>query len=764
MTVMDSKKADNVLAEAYGFPDSEIEDLGGYLGRNYLVVSKERKFVLKAFAASHDSRAHLDAQIAAIETASQNVSDIAFPDIIKTVTDCDMHQTEDGLWILQKFVEGDLVGQGAPAKGKLLHSVGVHVAALDKALEGFYHAGAVRRDMQWDLVDAPLYRDRVELVEDPEVRRLADYFFLQFETDGAGQLARLPRQIVHNDCHRFALMTNDARDRVQGIIDFGDLTLTHRICHLAITLSDFLTGQNDFITAAQTVVEAYHGVNPLTEIEVQQLYFLIGLRLGLYVAHAAWMRQNQADNCHAQSKLRDVEQNLRSLVAVNPMAFEDAMRAACHMHVPERDKEAARLAEHREAYFSSSLYTHYEEPLVLERGALQYLYGLDGKTYLDCVNNVSQSGHCHPHIARATRKQVSHLNTNSRYVYAQMDELAERLLATFPAELDTVFFLNSGSEANDLAMRLAKSFTGSDEFIVLDEAYHGNSTASTDISPNRIGRPGGMGLPDYVHRLMLPDAYRNLPIDHKGPVVDAFLHELPELIDRTKGNLAAFIAESLIGTGGQIAFPQNYLSTIYQAVRAAGGLAIADEVQVGFGRTGDMWCFEEQGVVPDIVTMGKPIANGHPMGAIVTKRAIAEAFDEKVVYFNTFGGNPVSCATAIAVLEVLQRDKLQENVRQQTDTLRQGLAALQDKHGLIGDVRGRGLYVGVELVEDRDSKEPAKKRAKRCIEAMKQRGFLLNTNGYFNNIIKIKPPLIVNDANIQSLLTNLDAVLSEVSK
>lgn len=764
MTAIDIKNVKTILTEAYGFQSFEVEDLGGYLGCNYCVITQDTKFILKSFPDTEDSRAHLNAQIDAIKAASQSIPDINFPNIIKTINGADTHHAEGKLWALQKFVEGNLIGQGAPAEAELLHSIGTSVAKLDRALQGFHHAGAVRRDMQWDLVDAPLYRDRVELVEDPEIRRLADYFFLQFETDGAGQLASLPRQIVHNDCHRFAIMTDDNRNKVQGIIDFGDLTLTHRICHLAVTLSDFLTDQSDFVSAAQIIVSAYHDVNPLTEAEIIQIYGLIGLRLGLYVAHAAWMRQNHADNHHAQSKLSDVEQSLRRLIAVNPLAFEDAIRIACHMPALERDKEAVRLVKGRDAYFSPSLYTHYEEPLVLERGALQYLYGLDGKTYLDCVNNVSQSGHCHPYIARAARNQISRLNTNSRYVYAQMNDLADRLLDSLPAELDTVFFVNSGSEANDLAMRLAKSYTGKDEFIVLDEAYHGNSTASTDISPNRIGRPGGLGLPDYVHRLMLPDAYRNLPPNYEGSIANAFLHELPDLIKKTEGSIAAFIAESLVGTGGQVVFPEDYLKTIYQAVRATGGLTIADEVQVGFGRTGDMWCFEAQGVVPDIVTMGKPIANGHPMGAIVTKRAIAEAFDDKVVYFNTFGGNPVSCATAIAVLEVIERDKLKENVMQQTATLRQGLAALQDKHALIGDVRGRGLYIGVELVVDRATKEPAKQLAKKCVEAMKQRGFLLNTNGYFNNIIKIKPPLIVNDANIKSLLNNLDDVLSEVAK
>ena len=752
----------SLLTAAFKLEVTSVVPLGGYLGQNFLVTTSSDRFVLKGFSNDAHTQAHVEAQIEAIKLARHLMPDTDLPSIIPSQNGQDICADDKTLWILQTYVGGDLIGEGPAAQSELLQSVGQVVGMLDRTLQNFNHSGAVRRDMEWDLADALMYRDYTDLIEDPESRRLADYFFLQFEAEGFSRLSKLRRQFVHNDCHRFALKTDNLRQHVTGVIDFGDLTFSYRICHLAVTISDFLTGQDDIVSSAALITGSYHQAFPLSEDEITLLYDLVGLRYGLYLAHAARMRREHPNNVHAQSKVTDVEHNLRRLIATNPIAFGDALRASCGFETLNRQAKAEQLVAQRRQYFSSSLYTHYDDPLVLSRGSLQYLHASDGKSYLDCVNNVSQSGHCNPHIARAARRQTSILNTNSRYVYAQMNELAERLLSYFPDNLDTVFFVNSGSEANDLAMRLASTYTKGSQFIVLDEAYHGNSTASTDISPNRIGRPGGLGMPNYVHRLMLPDAYRNVPPGFSGSVTDAFLAELPDLIEKTKGELAAFVAESLVGTGGQFPFPKNYLNTIYAAVRDAGGITIADEVQVGFGRTGDMWCFEEQGVIPDIVTMGKPIANGHPMGAVVTNRAIAEAFDQKVVYFNTFGGNPVSCATALGVLDVLEKDQLLKNVNARAHQLLEGLDALQRKHSLIGDIRGRGLYIGVELVVDRATKEPAREEAKRCVEAMKSRGFLLNTNGYFNNVIKIKPPLIINEADIQSLIHNLDLVLSEI--
>jgi 4-aminobutyrate aminotransferase-like enzyme len=486
----------------------------------------------------------------------------------------------------------------------------------------------------------------------------------------------------------------------------------------------------------------------------------------MYLCKAAQSRKNTPDNNHTQLKVKEIAALLETLLAVNPIAAEDAFRQACKMPSlrEQRSNSADTALKSRNTFFSKMLYTHYETPLYLQSSGLQYLYDVYGDTYLDCVNNVSQWGHCNPTIVRSAQKQMAKLNTNSRYGFDIMTEYANELLATFPAELDTVFFVNSGSEANELAMRIARTVTKNKDFIVIDRAYHGNSNGCTDISPHRIDRPGKPGLPSHIHKIPAPDLYRGKYRQEDKYAAENYAKEIDDVLNhckRIKTAPAAFIAESLVGTGGQFVLPTGYLKHIYRQVRNAGGLCIADEVQVGFARTGTKtWCFEHQDVVPDIVTMGKPMGNGHPMAAVVTTKAIAEQFDNGVTYFNTFGGNPVSCATGLAVLNVLKNDNLAKNVVDMADHLMTGLNTLQQRFDCIGDVRGQGLYIGVELVKDRASKEPATALAKWVIEAFKARFVLLNTNGYDNNIIKIKPPLIVNKRDIDQILNVFEEVLT----
>jgi 4-aminobutyrate aminotransferase-like enzyme len=316
-------------------------------------------------------------------------------------------------------------------------------------------------------------------------------------------------------------------------------------------------------------------------------------------------------------------------------------------------------------------------------------------------------------------------------------------------------------------MRMVRTVTGQDDIVVVDTAYHGNSTACTDISPNRIDRPGKPGLPDNVHSIAAPDSYRGKYLAAEGNLGEKYGNEVIDVIDdlSKQGKApAAFIAESLVGTGGQFVLPENYLNTVYKHVRNAGGLCIADEVQVGFGRTGDhTWCFESQDVVPDIVTFGKPIANGHPMAALVTTRAIADKFDNGITFFNTFSANPVSCAFGKAVLDVLQHDDIEQNVQKQSARLFDGLNRLKEKYEFVGDVRGLGLYIGVELVKTKASKQPATELAKWAIEQLKQRFILLNTNGYDNNIIKIKPALTIDEDDVDHLVDVLDQVFALAS-
>jgi len=432
---------------------------------------------------------------------------------------------------------------------------------------------------------------------------------------------------------------------------------------------------------------------------------------------------------------------------------------------PRNGLSTEQIRQVRAQHIGKSLSIAYQKPLKIVRGWMQYLYDENGRAYLDAVNNVSHVGHCHPRVVKAGQEQMAVLNTNTRYLHDKLVLYAERLCATLPASLSVCFFVCSGSEANELALRLARTYTGQKDMIIVDAGYHGNTTTLVEISPYKFDGPGGTGTPAYVHKVPMPDVYRG---QYKRTDLDAgekyarYVEEAVQLIQGRQSKVAAFLCESLMGCGGQIVLPENYLKEAYHYVRNAGGVCIADEVQVGFGRAGThIWGFETQGVVPDIVTMGKPMGNGHPLAAVVTTPEIAAAFNNGMEYFNTFGGNPVSCAIGLAVLDVIAEEHLQANAFQVGKHLMDGLRELMDKYALIGDVRGLGLFVGIELVLDRKTLMPAPPQASYVANRMRERGILLSTDGPFHNVLKIKPPMVFTEANADYLVAILDEILSE---
>jgi 4-aminobutyrate aminotransferase-like enzyme len=355
------------------------------------------------------------------------------------------------------------------------------------------------------------------------------------------------------------------------------------------------------------------------------------------------------------------------------------------------------------------------------------------------------------------------LNTNTRYLHDMVLRYAERLTATLPEPLSVCFFVNSGSEANDLALRLVRAHTHAQDLICVEHGYHGHTQALIDVSPYKHAGAGGRGAPPWVHVATMPDPYRG-EFRGYGPDVGAsYAADVARCArEAGDGRLAGMIVESMIGCGGQVVLPDGYLVAAAEHVRAAGGLVIADEVQVGFGRVGPaFWGFATQGLVPDVVTIGKPAGDGHPLAAVVTTPQIAASFANGMEYFNTFGGNPVSAAIGNAVLDVIEQEHLPENAARVGKRILDGLAALADEHALIGEARGLGLYLGVELVRDRATLEPAGDEASWVIERMRRLGVLVSTDGPFHNVLKIKPPLVWTDADADRLLVTLDRVLRE---
>lgn len=427
-----------------------------------------------------------------------------------------------------------------------------------------------------------------------------------------------------------------------------------------------------------------------------------------------------------------------------------------------RPRHGAReIRVRRASNLSRALSLSYADPLHIVRGEGAYLYDADGRPWLDLVNNVCHVGHCHPRVVAAGQRQMARLNTNTRYLHDSVLTYARRLVATLPDPLRVVFFVNSGSEANDLALRLALAHTRRRDVLVLDHAYHGNLSSLIDLSPYKFNRPGGAGQPATTHVCDLPDPYRGRlrDADATGEAYAADVHLKLGGLDHGP---AAFFAESLQSCGGQIVYPPGYLRAAFAAVREAGGVCVADEVQVGFGRVGrHFWAFELQDALPDIVTVGKPIGNGHPLAAVVTTPQVAASFVTGMEYFNTFGvirsrprsasPSSTSCATS-AFRRTRSRWMLVT-----------GLRELQSRHPLIGQVRGEGLFIGVELSLDRDSRAPATDAARAVKEAVKAHGALISTDGPDDNVLKLKPPMVISGDDCAFFLEALDLALVEVS-
>jgi 4-aminobutyrate aminotransferase-like enzyme len=431
---------------------------------------------------------------------------------------------------------------------------------------------------------------------------------------------------------------------------------------------------------------------------------------------------------------------------------------------PQENSVTETLAA-RKLLLGKNLSVSYGRPLKIVRGWMQYLYDDTGRAYLDVYNNVPLVGHSHPRVVRAAQEQLALLNTNTRYLHDNVLRYAERLTQLLPDPLRVCYFVNSGSEANELALRLARAHTGREDIITLEHAYHGHTNTLIDISPYKFDGPGGRGRKPWVHVAPIADDYRG-PYRRgdaeAGAKYAAHVGEILESARRDGRDVAAFIAETLPSVAGQIVFPPNYLAEAYRRVRATGAVCIADEVQVGFGRLGThFWGFETQGVIPDIAVFGKPIGNAFPLAAVVTTKEISASFANGMEFFSTFGGNPVACAAGLAVLDVVRDEGLQDRALRVGKYWMTELKKLQECHRLIGDVRGSGLFLGIDLVRDRETREPAPAQADYVVNRLRECGILAGTDGPHHNVIKLRPPLVFSESDADLFVRVLESILQE---
>lgn len=757
------KQIEQLLAQHYNLKGT-LKTLVSYCDQNALLSTQKTQYVVK-IAHPDESLDSLQMQNAAM--AALYRKEVAVPFAIDNLKGqpitiiADDKGNEAYLRVLT-FLPGHFYAdsQSADHNSQLWQKLGGFMGKLNTALKDFEHPGAYRY-LDWDLAQGYRVCMAKKAVLDPQQSQLVDYFLDLYRNTVMPLLGELPQGVIHNDANDYNVLIDnvDAPKAITGVIDFGDMVHSYLIGELAITSAYAMLDQDNPIETLKHVCAGYHQQRALSDSEFEVLFAFVALRLCVSVCNSSVAIKEQPDNDYLLISAKPAWALLHKLKKINPFAVLCQIRQACGLDSDD-GQSPQDIIEFRQRHLSKTLSLNYQNPLKIVRGQGAYLYDQNGEGYLDMVNNVCHVGHCHPAVVAAGQAQMAKLNTNTRFLHDNLVNYADKLLATMPGDLDVVMFVNSGSEANELAMRLAKCYTGSKELICVDGAYHGNTAACITASPYKFNGPGGEGPEPHVQIASLPDPYRG-----EFTTAEGYAQSVSELLCdmAQKGKqCGAFICESLHGVAGQIIMPDGYLEAVYPMIREAGGVCIADEVQVGFGRVGShMWAFETQNVVPDIVTLGKPIGNGHPIGAVVTTQAIADAFVTGMEYFNTFGGNPVSCAIGLSVLETIELESLQQNALETGNYLMTKLTALQQHHDIIGDVRGKGLFIGVELVEDRQTKQPATSQTKALVEFARQRHILLSSDGPFNNVLKIKPPIVFDKSDADKFLVVFEDWLTE---
>jgi len=633
---------------------------------------------------------------------------------------------------------------------------GEMTARLARALRGFTHPRA-QRTMLWDIQHALTTRAMLPDIRDAARRAAVAEVLDRFEAVVVPRWPTLRAQCVHTDFTiDNALVDDDGR--ITGIVDFGDMSYSALAVDIASVVDSLANGRDgdELFRVARLVIDGFQRVTPLEPIELELMAELIATRSAVTIAIPAWRAARGLEDADfAERYTASAEAIVRTILDTG---WDEAGRRLGAVRRSSAGGQGlhdaqADLAARRDAVLGPALEPlTYERPIQMASARGVWMTDVDGRRYLDAYNNVPCVGHSHPRVAEATARQARLLNTNMRYLHESAIELAERLTATCPDGLDTVLFVNSGSEANDLAWRMATSYTGNAGGLCTTRAYHGISEASAALSPESWSRGHG---PASIEPWAPPDTYRGT---HGDPA------EFQAAIERLAARgiaPAATILDGVLTSDGFYDLDPAYVAELVRLTRAAGGLWIADEVQGGHGRTGDaMWSFQRFGIEPDFVTLGKPMGNGHPVAAVITRREIAARFADETVFFSTFGGNPVSAAAALAVLDVLEDERVLPRVQAAGEALRAGIRDVASRHAAIGDVRGMGLAIGVEIVNDRGSKAPDADATASIKEGLRDRGVLVGTTGTAGNILKVRPPLAFTTAEVAIFTEALEATLA----
>lgn len=714
--------------------------------RNFLIEGSEGAFALK-FGHPAEGSQILEMQAAALDHIAITDPNLPVPRNRMTLAGPSVAEEPfHGVLIpvrMLEFIDGTPLGQGVSSPALRDHITAL-MARLQHSLRGFFHPAA-GRVLLWDLSHLSALRSKLHHLEESR-RPLNELWLDRFDALIAPRLPCLRAQVIHNDFNPENLLAEG--EHITGIIDFGDMVHGPLVADLAVAIGYQVLGDAEPIDVIEEMAASFSRHNPLEAQELEVLVDLVAGRLVQSLIIGDWRASIHADN--TEYILDYSESTWRALQRLSESdPVESIARLTQRSMTATAPKED--LIEHRRRRFGPGLELSYDEPVHLANAEGVWMYGADGERFLDAYNNVPHVGHSHPAVAQAIARQATVLNTNTRYLVDDIVEYADRLSGLFPEGLDVVLFVNSGSEANDLAWRIARTVTDREGMVVTEHAYHGSTDLTMATSPEELRKAD---LRPWVGTVPAPDTRKGRGAEI-GTSYAALLDSAVADLEAGGHQAAAFACDTIFSSDGIFDAPTGYFRGVAERIRSAGGLFIADEVQAGFGRVGErMWGFAGQGVTPDIVTLGKPMGNGYPVAAVVTTSAIVEAFCERGYFFSTFAGNSVAAAAGTAVLNVMESENLPAKSERLGILLRSKLTDLQQRHPAIVDVRGAGLFIGVEMQDEAV--------ARWVVEQMRTERVLIGRTGIRGNVLKIRPPLAFEDEHADLVLQALDRVLSEM--
>ncbi len=740
------------ILKELGEPYELVKELDGYANMNFIVQNPTgEQFILKYYDdLSLFMRVQAEDDVLSQMSQSDKVKELHLP------------YPKQGVKLLEKgfsrvlyFVHGNVLGRNMPSE-KLLESFGKKTSQLMDLMlpvkNSFYQSSF----HDWDLLHALLSREYIHNIDKGSKRKIVQYHLAQFEEFSLPALRKLPFQMIHGDLNEFNVLYED--EEVTGFIDFGDMSFGPRISEIAIALAYIMMLSDQPIRSAKAFLKGISSTINLSNEEVKILPNLIATRLCVSVLHAAKSLKEHPNSEYLQVSSQPAWNLLGRWHQWNPQYIINEFSSCFSLKFNNSKEYEKSITQRRTQHIGSALKLSYSTPIYMKSAAFQYMYDIHGNAFLDAYNNIPIVGHAHPNISDAIAKQSKSLYTNSRYLNDSYVNYAEELLQFFPDELDTIFFVNSGTEANELAYRIAKAHTKKNKRINLELSYHGHSNSCIDISSYKYSGPGGNGKPDNTLELPLVKKNNSSPDQSHS---DHAINLINESINRHGHHYSSIIVEPISGCGGQVEFPKNYLKEIFGYCNEQNIVTISDEVQVGFGRLGRyFWGYEMHDVIPDIVVLGKPMGNGFPIGAVVTKKSIASSFDNGMEFFSSFGGNQLATEVGRAVLRTIRNEDLQNHATRLGDFLMDSFLQLQKEHPCIADVRGSGFFLGVEFQSDRNMDRSSV--AKKVKEEFKANHILTSTDGRYNETLKIKGPLSFTMENAAYFVDVFDQILKKL--